>query len=150
MKKLLALILVALLCLAMAAPALAADEVGAVVTARALNLRSGAGTNHSILGSYPRGTLVSVESITGSWAKVALLGANGEHIEGWMYTGYLALTNVDLGDEAVATDGVESRVLPQGEADMIVAKTEKEAQKEDLEKTKKGNAEKKPKPILER
>ncbi|MDR3085016.1 MAG: SH3 domain-containing protein [Christensenellaceae bacterium] len=115
MKKLLALVLVALLCLAMAAPALAADEVGAVVTARALNLRSGAGTNYSILGTYPRGTVVSVESITGNWAKVILLGDDGELVEGWMHIDYLSLVVVDLDDEVVADDGVESKVLPQSD-----------------------------------
>jgi uncharacterized protein YgiM (DUF1202 family) len=114
MKKLLALVLAALLCLAMAAPAFAApkdhDWTGhdAVVTARALNLRVGPGTDNKIITSFPRGTKVDIIGFDGKWAEVVI----GYGFKGWMHTDYLAFWGLDK-DDKVEESTVESRVLPQ-------------------------------------
>ena len=44
------------------------------VTATALNVRSGPGTNYSKLGSLAYGTQISVSSISGGWAKITYSG----------------------------------------------------------------------------
>ena len=44
------------------------------VTANILNVRSGPGTNYSLVGTYTQGTRVYVHSISGGWAKVRFNG----------------------------------------------------------------------------
>ena len=47
------------------------------VTAENLNMRSGAGTSYSILLTIPKGTTLTVESVSGTWAKVSYGGKTG-------------------------------------------------------------------------
>lgn len=54
------------------------------VTTEELNLRSGPGTNYSIIAVMPAGSKVTVLSVSGSWAKV-VYGSK----EGYAHTGYL-------------------------------------------------------------
>ena len=44
------------------------------VTASALNVRSGPGTNYASLGLLQRGTSVTVESVSGGWAQISYNG----------------------------------------------------------------------------
>lgn len=55
------------------------------VTTDSLNLRSGPGTSYSIISVMPKGSTVSVLSVSGSWAKVVYKG-----LTGYAHTGYLA------------------------------------------------------------
>ena len=48
-----------------------------VVTATSLNVRSGAGTKYSIIGSLKKGTSVSVISESNGWSKINYNGKNG-------------------------------------------------------------------------
>ncbi|MDR2514422.1 MAG: SH3 domain-containing protein [Christensenellaceae bacterium] len=132
MKKLLALTLAVLLCLAMAAPAFAAPKAhdwadydwhgygwynagvklhgDAVVTARSLNLRTGAGLSFPIITSFPRGTVVEVIGISDSWAEVVI----GYGFKGYMHTDYLSFWDYDFDDGVVLPENtVESKVLKQ-------------------------------------
>ena len=47
------------------------------VTATTLNVRSGAGTNYSIIGSLSKGTKVEVISTTSGWSKIKYNGSTG-------------------------------------------------------------------------
>ena len=47
------------------------------VTATTLNVRSGAGTNYSIIGSLSKGTKVEVISTTNGWSKIKYNGSTG-------------------------------------------------------------------------
>ncbi len=49
----------------------------------AVNFRSGAGTGYSKLGTIPRGTVLKVEEVSGSWFRVTYNGKNG-----WISSGY--------------------------------------------------------------
>lgn len=49
-----------------------------------LNLRSGPGTGYAILAVIPKGTVLSVQSVSGSWAKVTYSGKTG-----YVHTAYL-------------------------------------------------------------
>ena len=53
----------------------------AKVTARALNVRKGPGTNSAILGSFKRGTRVTVKYTSGNWA----------YVTGGKLTGYVSM-----------------------------------------------------------
>ena len=53
------------------------------VTTSALNVRSGPGTSHSIVGSVDYGDKVTVTAIENGWGKIMLGGT-----EGWMFLGY--------------------------------------------------------------
>ena len=54
-----------------------APQATAKVTARALNVRKGAGTNTAILGSFKKGTKVNVHYTSGNWAYVDARGLSG-------------------------------------------------------------------------
>ncbi len=47
------------------------------VTATTLNVRSGAGTSYSVLGSLSKGTKVEVISTTNGWSKISYNGSTG-------------------------------------------------------------------------
>ena len=47
------------------------------VTATTLNVRSGAGTSYSVLGSLSKGTKVEVISTTNGWSKIKYNGSTG-------------------------------------------------------------------------
>lgn len=49
-----------------------------------LNMRSGAGTNYSVVASVPKGAIVYVSTIQGSWAYIYYNGYSG-----WVANGYL-------------------------------------------------------------
>lgn len=51
-----------------------AAESKAMVTTANLNVRSGAGTGYSIVGSFPKDTTISVQSISNGWAKISYNG----------------------------------------------------------------------------
>lgn len=55
------------------------------VTASALNVRSGPGTNFGVMGQVHRGDLVEVVDIQGSWARLD----QNDNSDGWVHTAYL-------------------------------------------------------------
>ncbi len=63
-----------------------APEVTAVVTARALNLRGGPGTNHPVTGKLAKGDRVRVLEEQGEWRRVRVGEAGAE---GWASSAYL-------------------------------------------------------------
>ena len=76
----------AMLSMAMVAPLAAfAENETRVITCGTLNLR--AEPNGNILGSYPRGTKVTVLATTGEWSKVSVDGKTG-----YMMAKYLKVT----------------------------------------------------------
>ena len=84
-------------------------EVYRVTTQRdPLRLRSGTGTNYSILSKYPRGTLVIVTAkITASWYEVVC--PDGKR--GYMASEYLTLDHTDVTPGEAVAEVVESRQL---------------------------------------
>lgn len=50
----------------------------------ALNVRAGAGTNHSVLGTLPKHSWVAERGGTGTWRKISFLGKTG-----WVFGAYL-------------------------------------------------------------
>lgn len=88
---------------ASAAPAATAASGTAKVTASSLNLRTGAGTNNSIITAFPRNTVVTLIERTGNgWAKVS---ANGR-------TGYVCEDYLAFGD-ASAPAAAPAQAAPQ-------------------------------------
>ncbi|MCO5165604.1 MAG: penicillin-insensitive murein endopeptidase [Planctomycetes bacterium] len=61
-------------------------RTNAVITASALNVRTGPGTSYRILGSLPRGTQVVIVGTSGNWRQIEL----GPDTRGWVYFAYLA------------------------------------------------------------
>lgn len=62
------------------------------VTANALNIRSGPGTNYARTGHYTRGTLIRIVETNGNWGKTS---------DGWVHLDYLApASNVVYPDSA--------------------------------------------------
>ncbi|WP_426350319.1 SH3 domain-containing protein [Alloiococcus sp. CFN-8] len=53
------------------------DTSTTMISTASLNVRSGAGTKYSIIGSYAKGAKVSVSSIKDGWAKVSYKGKTG-------------------------------------------------------------------------
>ena len=50
---------------------------GSYKTTAALRIRSGRGTSYKILGTIPKGTIVSVTDISGGWGKVTYNSKTG-------------------------------------------------------------------------
>ncbi|MEW8956511.1 SH3 domain-containing protein, partial [Clostridium sp.] len=91
-------------------------NTGIVNAKSGLNIRSGAGTNYSILGAIPNGATVNLSSKEGNWWKVSYNDLNGyvsgdyintsynhsnnETTEGYVVTGY-------LGKQLQGYDGAE-------------------------------------------
>ena len=60
------------------------------VTATTLNVRSGAGTSYSVLGSLSKGTKVEVISTTNEWSKISYNGSTG-----YVSSQYLSSSSTD-------------------------------------------------------
>ena len=60
------------------------------VTATTLNVRSGAGTSYSVLGSLSKGTKVEVISTTNGWSKISYNGSTG-----YVSSQYLSSSSTD-------------------------------------------------------
>lgn len=62
-----------------------------------LNVRSGPGTNYSVIGQFANGTDVTWEDddgkSSGEWAYVKGIGTNGKTISGYCYQWYLVHEN---------------------------------------------------------
>lgn len=69
-----------------ASPSLVGKRVR--VTASALNLRSGPGTNYGVLTSMPNGTELTVADVSGGWVKVTYQGKSG-----WCSATYVELAS---------------------------------------------------------
>lgn len=76
-KRMLRTALTAVLCLVMLAASASAACVGGATTTTAVNFRTGAGTNYSIISTLPSGTAVVVESKGSGWYKVTYNGTSG-------------------------------------------------------------------------
>ena len=59
------------------------------VTASSLNLRSGAGTSYSIVGSLPNGAVIEVQKVLNGWAYTTYNG-----VSGWCSISYLAIREI--------------------------------------------------------
>ena len=81
---------------------LAEDDIR--VTTADLNLRSGPGTQYSVIAVMPKGTSVTVLSISGSWAKV-IYGSK----EGYAHTAYMTQVNTQT---MVTTANLNMRTGP--------------------------------------
>ena len=51
-----------------------AEEIKTMTTTASLNIRNGAGTQYSVLGSYKENTTIEVISIENGWAKISFNG----------------------------------------------------------------------------
>lgn len=94
------------------------------VTTATLNLRSGPGTNYSIISVMPKGATVNVLSVSGSWAKVTYNG-----LTGYAHTGYLTsaasttmytTANLNMRTGPGTTYSV-IRVIPKGAAVTVLS-----------------------------
>ncbi len=70
-----------------------------------VRLRSGAGTNYSILGTYNNGTPVSITGTSGDWTAVTIGGVKGYVNSAYIATGSGATTTASGGGEATASGG---------------------------------------------
>ncbi len=70
----------------------------ATINTGRLNLRTGPGTQFSIINSYPRDTIVTLHSRDTNTVWVYVTVPDGQ--QGWMHSGYLA-TNVNIADLSV-------------------------------------------------
>lgn len=77
------------------------------VTTANLNLRSGPGTGYSILAIIPKGTTVSVESISGGWGKLTYAGKIG-----YSSMTYLTRSTVPTSDPRITTANLNFRTGP--------------------------------------
>lgn len=111
--------LTALIALAlMAAPLTAFADEWSVVKGGSLNLRQSASLSAAILGSYPTGTWVQVESTDGGWSKVTVAGKNG-----YMSNAYLK-SQLTAGKATVRTyssRGLNLRAEPSTEAPILTS-----------------------------
>ena len=83
MKKILAALLVAVLCLSMVA---ALAESGTVYTTGNVNMRKGAGTDYSRILTIPSGTNITLLSAGNKWSQVSYGGRTGYiHNNYWKY-----------------------------------------------------------------
>ncbi len=69
-KRLISIVLVVLLSVSLFAIPVSADKVSGAVTTSALNMRSGAGTDNSIILTMPKGAQVIVQSTSNGWSKI--------------------------------------------------------------------------------
>ena len=69
--------LTAVLCAVMLATGVGAVSIGGGTTTTDVNLRTGAGTDHSIIATLPAGAKVVVEEQAGGWYKVVYNGTEG-------------------------------------------------------------------------
>ena len=76
-KRMFRTALIVVLCLVMLAVSAGAACVGGATTTTAVNFRTGAGTNYSIISTLPSGTPVVVESKGSGWYKVVYNGTSG-------------------------------------------------------------------------
>jgi uncharacterized protein YraI len=70
----------------MALPTIAAAQTLAQVTTD-LNLRTGPGSNHAVIGAMPRGAQVHVHQCPGSWCQVTYGGTTGWASQRYLSTG---------------------------------------------------------------
>ncbi|MGI6028174.1 MAG: NlpC/P60 family protein [Candidatus Heteroscillospira sp.] len=73
----------------------------------AVRLRSGAGTDAAVLGSFDTGTVMDVLGVSGSWYKVNYRGTLG-----YVHSDYMALANQSLPTPAASTPG--SKIVDTG------------------------------------
>lgn len=62
------------------------------VNAYALNIRSGAGTNHSVIGTLKEGAAVTITGTSGSWLQITAT-VNGKTVNGYVSGEYITKTN---------------------------------------------------------
>lgn len=86
----------------------AAGEPYTVTAAKGLRVRAGPGTNYDKLDAYPKGTVVQVLSISGSWAKIDYNGR-----EAWMNTAYLKAGGEAASAASSGTDSEKAAELAE-------------------------------------
>lgn len=90
----------------------------AEVTASTLNIRSGAGTNHNVVGQVVKGSLVEIDAIEGDWAKIETLGiagwVHGDYIQREGEEGTVTASNLNIRDEASTAGDKVAPALPKG------------------------------------
>ena len=109
MKKLICLLLVALLVAALPMSALAAGKTVYISStgSGSLNLRSGPGKDYSVKGYVFHGDTVTVQDSSGEWSKVKV---DGTGKTGWIKTKYINGTTKDLGT------GTKTVKVPSGDS----------------------------------
>lgn len=123
MKKLLVLLLTALLLLCSAALA-QADTYAVVVDTQYLNLRSGPASSYTWLGKVARGEWVRVLGQSGNWYRVEVVG---EDLTGYMSKnfldtfegGYAGSSNVAVVNNPVSTHWLNLRRAPSYDAEVL-------------------------------
>ncbi|MBQ9045112.1 MAG: SH3 domain-containing protein [Oscillospiraceae bacterium] len=81
-----------------------ASGTAGTVKGNYVRLRSGAGTNYSILGTYNNGTPLTITGTSGSWTAVTINGKSG----------YMSSTYVSVGSTPVANGGTQNSANPAG------------------------------------
>ena len=66
-------------------------SLGTVTNATQLNVRAGAGSEHTILTGINEGTIVPVLATENDWYKI-IVDVNGTAVTGYVSTAYLTLT----------------------------------------------------------
>lgn len=74
------------------------DPITKYITISSLNLRSGAGTNHSAIDTVTEGEEVTVYETNGSWSKVKFANQTG-----WVSSNYLSDTKPEVKETTTAT-----------------------------------------------
>jgi len=101
--------LTAVLCAVMLVTCVSATSIGGGTTTTAVNFRTGAGTNHSIISTLPAGTAVVVEEQAGGWYKVVYNGTTG-----YISADYLKVTQNQSGSFGTGTVNASSLNMRSG------------------------------------
>lgn len=78
------------------------------VTASALNVRTGPGTNYTIITTIPQGTPVEITDVRGNWYKVNVAGNNGAFV----HSAYIKVTEMIEYDDPEAEKESTKRFMP--------------------------------------
>lgn len=84
-----------------------------VNTSSGLNVRKGPGTNYSVIGSLPGGSVVQVKEKSGSWMKVVLSNGN----TGWISAQYVTSTN-----DSTSNSGSSQNSTASGRVKVTISK----------------------------
>jgi uncharacterized protein YgiM (DUF1202 family) len=78
------------------------------VTASALNVRTGPGTNYTIITSVPQGTVVEIIDVRGNWYKVNV----GSNTGAFVHSSYVKVTEMIEVDDPEAEKESTKRFMP--------------------------------------
>lgn len=79
------------------------------ITGSDVRMRSGAGTNYSILGTYGKGTQMTVTGVSGNWYAVSYNGKTG-----YVSSDYMKVTSSEASSSASTTSGSSSTTSVSG------------------------------------